>query len=187
MSSCLRCEGRPEPERADWSGRLEPVRGTAGGAGRTLLVCLCLRGRRCGRPLPPPESAACPVPGGQGGLAAIVCRHKRRLFASPPLRLSLLTRQVWPGRGRAGGQEAWVSAPRSPGPPLVLGPRSCRVVWGSSSLIQRVFRKRLCALRGAFPLVSGFGARARASVGPPPPRPLPSPCSWKPVQRAEPG
>lgn len=54
---------------------------------------------------------------------AIVCPHKRPSVCLPaPLRLSLLTRQVWPGRGQAGSQEAWVSAPRGPGrPPHCLG------------------------------------------------------------------
>lgn len=65
------------------------------------------RGGAAGSSCPLPTQPACPVPGGQGVLAQLLfaCTNAR-LFASLPPSisacLSLLTRQVWPGRGVGG-------------------------------------------------------------------------------------
>lgn len=90
---------------------------------------MCLWGRgACSSSCPLLAPPACPVPGGQGVLAQLLsaCTNTR-LSASPRPRLCLplLTRQVWPGGGQAGVQDAWVSAShpsRAPGP---FAPRSC--------------------------------------------------------------
>lgn len=96
--------------QGSWSRRRNGREGLAG----PFWVCLCLFGggalQAAAAPLLAPP--ACPVPGGQGVLAQLLSASTNtRLSASPrPLFCPpLLTRQVWPGGGRAGVQDARVS------------------------------------------------------------------------------